>query len=74
MPGDRLDMALAVGTSPEARAVGAVVCTTLILPIPLPVRRPVCQDVIFWTDIAVVVLVICILMFLKKPFFDIGRL
>ena len=37
MPGDCLDMALAVGASLKARTVGAVGPTTLILPIPRPV-------------------------------------
>ena len=41
MPGDRLDMALAVGASLKARTVGAVDPTTLILPIPRPVYCPV---------------------------------
>ena len=55
MPGDRLDMVLAVGTSPEARAVGPA---TLILPISLPVCCAVCQDLALWADMTVVVSII----------------
>ncbi len=69
MSGDCLDMALAVGASPKARAVGTVGPTTLILPIPRPVCCPVCQDMILRADVTVVVLVIYILILLKKPIF-----
>ena len=69
MPGDRLDMALAVGASPETRAVGAVGPAALILPISLPVCCAVCQDLSLWADITVVVLIIYVLILLKKPIF-----
>ena len=69
MPGDRLDMALAVGASPEARAAGAVGPAALILPVSLPICCAVCQDLSLWADITVVVLIIYVLILLKKPIF-----
>ena len=74
VPGDRLDMVLAVGASPTARTVGAALPTALILPISLPVCCAVCQDLSLWADITVVVLIIYILILLKKLSFVIGLL
>ena len=74
MPGDCLDMTLAVGASLKARTMGTVGPTTLILPIPRPVCCPVCQDVLLRADITVVVLIIYILILLKKLSFVIGLL
>ena len=69
MPGDCLDMALAVGASFKARTIGSMLPTTLIFPVPIFVCCPVCQDVVFRADITVVILIVYILMLLKKPVF-----
>lgn len=72
MPLDYFLMFFALCTLGKIRTILAIVLIAFIFPIPLLICCPICKNLVCRVDIAVIVFIIDIFIFLKKSFFGHG--